>query len=66
MVDTLDSKSGVSNDVPVQVRFAVPILLKRDLYDAGLFFVNVALLFLRYFIYFSRFVSFIVLILVEV
>ena len=26
MVDTLDSKSGVSNDVPVQVRFAVPIL----------------------------------------
>ena len=24
MVDTLDSKSGVSNDVPVQVRFAVP------------------------------------------
>ena len=24
MVNTLDSKSGVSNDVPVQVRFAVP------------------------------------------
>lgn len=24
MVDTLDSKFSVSNDVPVQVRFAVP------------------------------------------
>ena len=30
MVDTLDSKSGVSNDVPVQIRFAVPSSYKKD------------------------------------
>jgi hypothetical protein len=33
MVDTLDSKSGVSNDVPVQIRLAVP----QELYKKALF-----------------------------
>jgi hypothetical protein len=32
MVDTLDSKSGVSNDVPVQIRFAVPRSIKKTLF----------------------------------
>jgi len=38
MVDTLDSKSGVSNDVPVQVRFAVPSIDVKDPLFEGLFY----------------------------
>ena len=37
MVDTLDSKSGVSNDVPVRLRFAVPSIYKKDSFKRSLF-----------------------------
>lgn len=38
MVDMLDSKSGVSNDVPVQIRFAVPSSYKNRPISLGLIF----------------------------
>ena len=36
-VDTLDSKSGVRTDVPVQVRLAVPVAIKKPAFQQVLF-----------------------------